>query len=59
MNLVGCEDVWIETKLNHKTTLTIGSVYTNPKPNLKEFSAAFKSNLLQLKANKGLVVLGQ
>ena len=58
LNLLGCEDVWIEVNLNDKTNLVVGTVYRHPQPNYLKFSQAFYNNLLKLKGNKKFVVLG-
>ena len=49
LNLLGCEDVWIEVNLNDKTNLVVGTVYRHPQPNYLKFSQAFCNNLLKLK----------
>ena len=58
LNLLGCEDVWIEVNLNDKTNLVVGTVYRHPQLNYLKFSQAFYNNLLKLKGNKKFVVLG-
>ena len=50
LNLLGCEDVWIEVNLNDKTNLVVGTVYRHPQPNYLKFSQAFYNNLQCLEA---------
>ena len=57
LNLIGCEDVWIEINLNDKTNLVVGTDYRHPQPKYLKFSQAFYNNLLKLKENKKYVVL--
>ena len=36
----GCEDVWVELKINNNESLIVGSVYRHPSTNIKGFEDA-------------------
>ena len=55
LNLLGCQDAWIEVNLNDKTNLVVGTVYRHLQPN---YLKIFNNNLLKLKGNKKFMVLG-
>ena len=54
----GCEDVWINVKLNNSETLAVGSVYRHPNNVIKNFEDAFISVIKSFKSNQNYIVLG-
>ena len=54
----GCEDVWVNFKLNNSETLVVGSVYRHPNNVIKNFEDAFISVIKSFKSNQNYIVLG-
>ena len=54
----GCEDVWVNVKLNNSETLVVGSVYRHPNNVIKNFEDAFISVIKSFKSNQNYIVLG-
>ena len=54
----GCEDVWVELKINNNESLVVGSVYRHPSTNIKGFEDAFVHVIKTFKTNQNYVVLG-
>ena len=53
LNLVECEDIWIETSLNqNKQKLIIGVVYRHPSYNLKPFIESFENSIEKINRMK-------
>ena len=45
--------MWIETALDDKISLVIGTVYRHPQPNYQNFVKVFQNKLLKLKSYNG------
>ena len=54
----GCEDVWVELKINNNESLVVGSVYRHASTNIKSFEDAFFHVFKTFKTNQNYVVLG-